>query len=164
MFVRPAKSEDVAAVLPMVRRIAAFHQALDPAKYTYRSDPGEMYRDWLKRKTTDPRAVFLVADVSRAGETPRIAGFLIGTVEAEIPIYTLGEFGFVHDVWVEEAYRGEGIGKQLVMEAIERFEQMGLEQIRLDVLVANDPAKNLFESCGFRPSITEMLRVKSNTK
>lgn len=157
MNVRPATPDDVPAVLPMVRRTAAFHQNLDPAKYSFRADPGEMYRDWLGRKTADPRAVFLVADIARGGEPPRVAGFVIGTVEAEIPIYTLREFGFIHDLWVEETYRHEGIGRQLLMQAIERFKEIGVEQVRLDVLTVNEPAKKLFESSGFRPSIIEMI-------
>jgi len=47
MEIRPATVDDVPAVLPMVRKIASMHEQLDPAKYTFRSDPGEMYRGWL---------------------------------------------------------------------------------------------------------------------
>jgi ribosomal protein S18 acetylase RimI-like enzyme len=156
--VRPAQPNDVPAVLPLVRKVAAFHQALDPAKYSFKSDPGELYRAWLMRKTSDELAVFLVADVAAAGEPPRVVGFLIGTVEAEIPIYTLREFGFVHDLWVEDDYRHEGIGRQLVMQAIERFSEIGVAQVRLDVLERNEPARNLFAACGFRASAVEMIR------
>ena len=157
-MIRPATVEDVPAVLPMVRKIAAFHENLDPGKYGYRDDPGEMYRNWLSGKPADVRSVFLVADArARADVSPHIVGFLIGTMEAEIPIYRLKEFGFIHDLWVEEEYRHEGVARQLVLLALERFTQMGAKQVRLDVLVDNDPASKLFQTCGFRPTVTEML-------
>ena len=158
MNIRPATPDDVPQVLPMVRKIAAFHEATDPAKYAFRSDPGEMYRNWLRKRATDARSVFLVADAARAGEDgPRLAGFLVATVEPEIGIYKVGEYGFVHDVWVDEKYRNEGTARQMVTLAVERFRDIGVRQVRLDVLVGNDPAKNLFAACGFRPTVTEML-------
>jgi ribosomal protein S18 acetylase RimI-like enzyme len=157
MNVRPATVEDVPAVLPMVAKICAFHQALDPAKYSFLPDPQERYRGWLATRANDPRSVFLVADAAGPGEAPRLAGFLIGTVEQEIPIYRLKEYGFIHDLWVEEAYRNEGWARQLVALAIERFRDIGVKQIRLDVVAANDPARGLFAASGFRPSTIEML-------
>jgi ribosomal protein S18 acetylase RimI-like enzyme len=158
MEIRPATPEDVPQVLPMVRKIAAFHQAADPAKYSFRADPGETYRNWLRKRATDPRSVFLVADARQASDPePRLVAFLVGTVEPEVVIYQVAEFGFIHDVWVDERYRHEGIGRQFVALAVERFRAIGVRQVRLDVLATNDPARGLFASAGFRPSVTEML-------
>lgn len=153
MQIRPAIAADVPQVLPMVRKICAMHEALDPAKYGFLPNVAEMYRGWLTARAADPRSVFLVAE----HEPGLLAGFLIATVEREIPIYRLAEFGFIHDLWVEEEYRHEGVGRQLAMEAIERFIQIGVKQIRLDVAAANDPARELFAKCGFRASVTEAL-------
>src|SRR5688572_24146292 len=155
MTIRPATPEDVPHVLPMVEKVCAFHERLDPAKYPYRPDPAEMYRGWLAKRATDPRSVFLVAD---AGLPAGLVGFLIGTTENELSIYRLREFGFIHDLWVEEPYRHEGTARQMVTLAVERFREIGVPQIRLDVLAANAPARGLFEACGFRPSTVEMLQ------
>jgi ribosomal protein S18 acetylase RimI-like enzyme len=154
MEIRPATPQDVPAVLPMVRKVCAFHESLDPAKYSFRDDPGRMYDRWLVERSTDRRSVFLVADRGGGGA---LAGFLVGTVEREIPIYRLKEFGFIHDLWVEEKYRNEGIARQMVTLAVERFGHIGVAQVRLDAAWANEPARNLFTACGFRPSIAEML-------
>lgn len=176
MIVREATVQDVPAVLPMVAKICAFHEKLDPDKYGFLPNPAEMYRDWLRQRATDARSVFLVADASlpamaqatdesnnperplQPAGAPRLAGFLVGTAEREIPIYRLREFGFIHDLWVEADYRNEGLGRQLVTLAIERFREMGMKQIRLDVLTNNPAAQALFTTCGFRPGIVEMLQ------
>jgi len=152
MEIRPATAKDVPQVIPMVRKIAGMHEKLDPAKYTFRSDPGEMYRDWLVGQSKNTRSVFLVAD---AGES--LAGFLIATVVDEIPIFKVDKVGFIHDVWVEEDYRHEGLARQMVTLCIERFRQIGVPQIRCDTAWANPAARELFTRCGFRPSVVEML-------
>jgi ribosomal protein S18 acetylase RimI-like enzyme len=150
--IRPATVVDVPGVLPLVQRLADVHRAWDIAKYPYKPDVGEMYRNWMTARATDDRSVFFVA--AREG---RIIGFVIGTVEREIPIYTLAEFGFIHDLWVDTDYRNEGIARQLVTLAIERFTQIGVAQIRLDTAADNEIARSLFRKCGFRPSTVEML-------
>ena len=156
MTIRPATPDDVPAVLPMVEKVCAFHERLDPAKYPYLPNPAEMYRNWLTKRARDPRSVFLVADADAEGGAG-VAGFLVGTVESELSIYRLREYGFVHDLWVEEPYRNEGVARQMITLAVERFREIGVPQVRLDVLSANAPARGLFESCGFRPSTVEML-------
>ena len=156
MDIRPATPQDVPAVLPMVQRICAMHQSWDPAKYGFRDRPEEMYRNWLAERAVDPRSVFLVVPHPLAA-TDQLVAFLIATVEREIPIYRLTEYGFIHDLWVEPEYRHEGLGRQLVMLAIERFAAIGGKQIRLDTAAANDAARNLFKACGFRLSTMEML-------
>ena len=152
MTIRPATVADVPQVLPMVEKIAAVHESWDPAKYGFLPGVAEMYRGWLTSRASDARGVFLVAE-----RETNLVGFLVGTVEREIPIYRLKEFGFIHDVWVEPNYRHEGIGRQLTMMAVEAFRGLGMTQIRLDTAEPNNAARGLFGRCGFRASVTEML-------
>ena len=161
MLLRPATPDDVPQVLPMVAKIAALHESWDAAKYGYRENVPEMYRAWLTSRAKDRNSVFLVAecdvDMPAKASTPNLVGFLVATLEHEIPIYRLERFGFIHDLWVEPDYRHEGIGRQMTMLAIEKFREMGATQIRLDTAAKNDAARALFALCGFRESTREML-------
>ena len=154
MQIRPAKAEDVPAVLPMVEKLCKLHESWDPAKFSFLPNIPQMYDHWLRERAGHRRSVFLVAETARP---ERIVGFVIGTVEREIPIYRLKEYGFLHDLWVEPEYRHEGIARQMTMLAIERFREMGAKQIRLDTASKNEAARALFASCGFRESTREML-------
>src|SRR3954463_5276370 len=154
MEIRPARAEDVPAVLPMVEKLCRLHESWDPAKYSFLPDVPQMYDQWLRERATHRRSVFLVAEASSPN---KIVGFLIGTVEREIPIYKLKEYGFLHDLWVEPEYRNEGVARQMVMLAAEKFKQIGVEQVRLDTAAPNEAARRLFASCGFRESVREML-------
>lgn len=141
------------AVLPLIAKTCAFHQAADPQKYPFLPEPEKRYGGWLKRSIGDPNMVFLVG-----AEDERIVAFLVATIDDEIPIYQVKRYGFVQDVFVDEAYRHRGIAKALMLEAMSRLAAMGIKQVRLDVLERNEPARRLFASCGFRTSIVEMIR------
>jgi ribosomal protein S18 acetylase RimI-like enzyme len=152
MEIRAATAADIPGVQPMVAKICALHEKWDPAKYSFLPHPEQRYSRWLTSRADDPRSVFLVAVIEQ-----RPIAFLIGAIDDEIPIYRLKQFGFIHDLWVEEEYRHEGIARQMVMLAVERFKSLEVPQIRLDTATPNDIARKLFASCGFRPSTTEML-------
>ena len=142
----------------MVDKLAALHERWDPLRYDYKPGTGEMYRRWLTARASDPNSVFLVADRERLmADVPFLAGFLIGTVESSIPIYRTPRFGFIHDLWVEEEYRHEGIGRQMTMLAIEKFKELGMTQVRLETAESNEAARKLFASCGLRVSTMEMM-------
>jgi len=152
MLIRAATPADVPKVLPMVAKICALHDSWDSAKYGFIPHPEQRYEQWLGRLANSERSVFLVAE-----DEENLVAFLVATVEREIPIYRLQEFAFIHDIWVEPEYRQQGIARQIVMLAVESFEQMGVAQIRLDTAAINEAARRLFTSCGFRISTIEML-------
>ena len=153
MTIRPATAEDVPLVLPMVQRLADLHQAWDARRYPYLPNIGQRYDRWLRTRASDPRSVFLVAEASPGN----LAGFCVAMAQAEIPIYHTQEIGFLHDLWVEEDYRHEGVGRQMTMLLVERFREMGIRQVRLETAAANELARALFRSCGFRASAIEMM-------
>ncbi|MBD2196686.1 MULTISPECIES: GNAT family N-acetyltransferase [Calothrix] len=152
MEIRNATPADVPKVLPMVAKICALHDAWDSAKYGFLPNPEQRYQNWLGRLANSERSVFLVTE-----DAENLVAFLVATVEREIPIYRLQEYAFIHDLWVEPEYRQKGVAKQMVMQAVETFAQMGVKQIRLDTAAINEAARKLFASCGFRISTIEML-------
>ncbi|MBD6616951.1 GNAT family N-acetyltransferase [Komarekiella sp. 'clone 1'] len=152
MLIRPATPADVPAVLPMVAKICALHKSWDSAKYGFLPHPEQHYEQWLRRLANNERSVFLVSE-----DQSQLVAFLVATVEREIPIYRLQEFAFIHDLWVEPEYRQNGLARQMVTLSVERFHQMGVNQIRLDTAAVNEAARRLFASCGFRASTIEML-------
>ncbi|MHC5816431.1 MAG: GNAT family N-acetyltransferase, partial [Nostoc sp.] len=99
MLIRPATTTDVPALLPMVAKICALHESWDSAKYGFLNHPEQRYEQWLMRLANSDRSVFLVSE-----NEGQLVGFLVATIEREIPIYRLQEFAFIHDIWVEPEY------------------------------------------------------------
>ena len=160
MLIRTATIDDIPAVLVMLAKTCALHESWDAAKYGLRSPPAgrspshpeQHYEKWLTRLLHKERSVFLVAE-----EEEKLVAFLAATVEPEISIYSLQEFAFIHDIWVEPEYRKKGIAQQIIKLTVERFQEMGIKQIRLDTVAANESARQLFKSYGFRLTTMEML-------
>ncbi|MBD3884210.1 GNAT family N-acetyltransferase [Phormidium tenue FACHB-886] len=152
MIIRSAQPPDVANLLPMIAKICALHENWDAAKYGFLPHPERRYESWLNRLIQNQRDLCLVAE-----DNNQLIGFLIATVEQEIPIYRLKQYAFIHDLWIEDEYRRGGIAKQMVQQAIANFQQLGITQIRLDTAHPNEAARRLFTDCGFRISTIEML-------
>lgn len=179
MLIRPALAADIPSILPMVAAICALHESWDKDKYPFLPDIVERYRIWFPQRIADASSIFLVAELPSQGGPPAqggagfrpaigitqatstLAGYLIATIESEIPIYRIQRFGFIHDVWVEPLHRNKGVARLLVDAAVSRFAELGLSQVRLDTAAPNDAARRLFRTCGFRETTTEMLRVLS---
>ena len=158
--IRAATPADVEGVLPMVAAICSLHEAWDQDRYGMLPDVVERYRRWLPVRAVDPRSVFLVAE-----EDGELAGFVVASVEQNIPIYQVAEFGFVHDLWVRPSHRGRGIATRLVAATIDRFHAMEMRQVRLETAVANSEARRVFDKLGFRAASTEwMLVLSPNTR
>lgn len=161
-MIRRATLSDFPLILPMIAKIYALHESWDSDRFGAVPNPEQRYQKYIQRFTTSDeasapdgsiRGVLLVA----SEEPQHLVGFIVVTIEKEIPIYSLEEFGVIQDIWVEPEYRQAGIGRQLVMQAMEHLIRMGVKQIRLDTAAANDAARRLFAFCGFRVSVVEML-------
>ena len=53
------------------------------------------------------------------------------------------------DIVVDEPYRGQGVGKELMQQLISAVHQKKLEAIFLEVRVSNQPALALYQNLGF---------------
>ena len=71
--------------------------------------------------------------------------------------------GNIYGMYVAPEVRGQGVGKALMAEAIERAKEFeGVEQIHLQVVSTNGSAKKLYESLGFETYGVEPRALKAN--
>jgi ribosomal protein S18 acetylase RimI-like enzyme len=78
------------------------------------------------------------------------AGFC-GTIQGVVD--RLG-FGSIQNVGVVPAYRGHGLGRALVRQALGGFRRAGLERAYLEVTAENAAAIRLYRAMGFRKAKT----------
>ncbi len=154
-LIRAATVADIPAILPMVQKICDMHRAMDPQRYPFVSDIAERYRGWLRTRSEDADSELLVATVDNA-----VAGFIVGEILDEIPVFTLTRYGFLHDLWVEPQFRRRGIARALLVDAIARLKTRGITQIRGDTAVMNHESRAMLEGVGFRASTTLMVYQK----
>jgi GNAT superfamily N-acetyltransferase len=64
-------------------------------------------------------------------------------------VWKTGYDCWLEDLFVRESARGRGIGRALVLGAVDRAASRGCRRIDLDVNEDNAPARALYEACGF---------------
>jgi GNAT superfamily N-acetyltransferase len=90
---------------------------------------------------------------------PDIGGVWFIVVDGEIAGYMVlvlgyslefgGRYGLLDELFLEEAYRGRGIGKQAIAFAAQECRARGWSVMRLEVARANEPARALYTGAGF---------------
>lgn len=91
------------------------------------------------------------------------AGFCLFEVKknpARICLYK--EKGYIGLLYVERRYRREGIGSVMLEETIKHFKEIGLQDIRINVLSCNDSAIKTYEKKGFSHRVIEMIYDGNN--
>lgn len=68
-------------------------------------------------------------------------------------------------IYIKEGYRGEGLGRRLLGEAIRRAPSLGIRTLTAGVFAHNEPSLRLFESFGFErwahyPRVAELDGVE----
>ena len=118
------------------------------------------FRDWYGKPTT-PAVEARFADTIRELIVRNDAEYLLACsspptpdaviqVRYRLSVWTGSEDCWIEDVYVEEAARGKGLGRALVVEALQRARERGCGRAELDVDVVNAPARALYASLGFR--------------
>lgn len=97
----------------------------------------------------------------QARVTPSNSSFILGAYTADGQIVGMLGFkqeqsikvkhkGYLWGMYVKPMFRNQGVGKKLLVEAIEKAKSAdGLEQINLGVVTGNASAKGLYDSVGF---------------
>jgi GNAT superfamily N-acetyltransferase len=95
----------------------------------------------------------LVADVD--GE---IAGYvtLLNRVQSDDLDDGNLEFGLVADLLVRKAYRGKGLGRELMAAAESFATEHGVRWLRVSVMAQNSAARKLYSSSGFSEIYVEL--------
>ena len=77
----------------------------------------------------------------------------LGSVLAVFPAEPTG-FWTVDHVAVLPAWRGQGLARRCLLRVLDRGQQEGFQQCKLDFFQGNTPARKLYESLGFRHAAT----------
>lgn len=72
--------------------------------------------------------------------------------------YTGATRGYIYDIYVAPAARGEGLGRKLLNEAEERSRRRGHRELGLTVSPENETARHLYESAGFTTERLMMIK------
>jgi ribosomal protein S18 acetylase RimI-like enzyme len=149
--IRPATKSDLVALGRLGAALMRQHHASDPRRFVLVDRPEEGYGRFLVSRLTNPDFLVLVAE--RANE---VVGYVLAGIDPTSWRDLRGPCGFIHDVYVHESARRQGIAQSLLRDAIAWAHSRGMNQVVLWSKSGNDDAQNLFAKLGFRHTMLEM--------
>lgn len=152
VVIRPAEPED----LPVLGRLGALlvqlHHEFDPARFVAAPPRTEhLYAAFLADQLGKPNGVVLVAEMG--GE---VLGYTYASVEDSDYMALRGPAGLFHDLVVDPAHRGNGIGQVLLDATLAALKARGAPRVVLSTAERNAGAQRLFARAGFRRTMIEM--------
>ena len=129
-----------------------FERAVDPRMPSGEEIADDYIVEMLQR-CRQCNGQVLVADVD--GE---IAGYvtILNRVQSDDLDDGDIEFGLVADLIVRKAYRGTGLGRELMAAAEACAKENDVRWLRISVMAANDGARRMYESMGFSEIYVEL--------
>jgi ribosomal protein S18 acetylase RimI-like enzyme len=152
--IRPATAADLPAMGRLGARLVRMHHDFDPQRFipaTPRTE--EAYAWFLGERLADPDAIVLVAE--RDGE---VIGYCYAGMEGMDYMALRGPAGALHDLLVDPAHRGQGVGGMLLEATLAALQARGAPRVVLSTAGRNEAAQRLFARAGFRPTMIEMTR------
>ncbi len=139
----------------------SFHQEMDSAVFPSLGDPAgcrELMAAIRFRPGFAPRATWLVACESAAAHDPGHVSGCVATVQG---ILDPGRYGGIQNLGVAPDYRGRGLGRALLLKALEGFVASGCTRAYLEVTAKNEAAVRMYRDLGFRCARTLYRRVEA---
>jgi ribosomal protein S18 acetylase RimI-like enzyme len=151
MTIRPATAGDAAEIGKLWEKLVAYHQALDDDLPRAARDGDRLYARSIANRLHDSHTRVLVAE-----ENDKVVGYVLGVVVDLVPdMFEQEDGGFLADIYVEENYRGRGIGRALV-EALADWFKQGLHHFEWHVAANNPSGLAFWRAIGGRDLMIRM--------
>ena len=153
-IIRRATPADLATIGRLGAMLVRVHYEFDTKRFippTPQTPKG--YGSFLGTQLDDPDVCVLVAE--RRGD---VIGYTYAGVESADWMSLRGPAGVLHDIIVDPAQRGAGVGRQLLEATLAFLKSRGVPRVVLSTAERNEAAQRLFEKAGFRRTMIEMTR------
>ena len=149
--IRPASTSDRDSLGRFGGALMRQHHEEDPARFIQVEHPEAGYGRFLVSQIANADSLVMVAEHAGA-----VIGYVFADVESTNWMELRGPCGVVHDIYVDEAARRLGAGRELMTAAIAWIRSKGRSQVVLMTKSRNGHAQQLFAKLGFRPTMIEM--------
>ena len=152
--IRPATPADLPALGRLGVLLVRLHHDFDPQRFiAARPGTEQGYAGFLGTQLDDPDVVVLVAERDGA-----VVGYTYAGVEGWDWMALRGPAGVLHDIVVDPAARGQGVGRLLLDATLAALTARGAPRVVLSTAAGNEAAQRLFARAGFRRTMIEMTR------
>jgi ribosomal protein S18 acetylase RimI-like enzyme len=148
--IRDYEDTDKEELLQLYKKFGEYFVGIDDLKITTAADNyAEFYFQQLIKDTSNKLSKILVVEV----KNKKLIGFAAGNIHKLTPETDPGSIpltkGRILELFIEEKYRGNGIGKKLMMRLQEFFMEKGCKIVNVEVFAPNRLAYQFYNKLGF---------------
>ena len=146
MIFRYAEEKDVPSVTAMFRDLCFHikHSSQDPY-WDFEDFPKELGMPLVAEYIHDPERAVIVAD--QDGEP--VGMIMLEVISCHLPLSSHQRIGYISAGYVKEAYRHQGIMKQLEKMSNEFFRSLSIRYVEVNYLPENKGAKEAWNALGY---------------
>lgn len=153
LTIRAVTPDDLDEIGNMAGELVRLHHALDPKRFLMIEGVERGYARFFKSQLEDQDTILVVAE--KAG---RRVGYAYARLEPRDWNSLLDACGALHDIFVVENERRNGVAARLLEDVVLRLRARGAPRLVLSAAASNETAQRFFERHGFRRTMIEMTR------
>jgi ribosomal protein S18 acetylase RimI-like enzyme len=153
--IRDARQEDLEAVGQLAGRLVRMHHEYDPARWMLVDGVEAGYARYFASQLGNPGTIILVAEDQATGE---IVGYVYASLEERNWADLRDACGRLHDVFIAERARRQGLARSMLLECLRRLTALGTSLVVTTTAWQNQTSQALLRALGFRPAALELAK------
>jgi ribosomal protein S18 acetylase RimI-like enzyme len=149
--VRAAETADLPVVADLAGQLVRQHYAFDAQRFMLIPNVETGYAHFFAGQLGNPETLILVAELAGI-----VVGYAYARLEARDWNALLDKHGALHDIFVIESVRRQGVARRLVEAVRERLQAKGAPRLVLHTASKNHAAREFFAALGFRETMIEL--------
>ncbi len=151
VVIRPAEARDLQDIGVLAGKLVRQHHEFDASRFMLIPNVEAGYARFFASQLSDPEVVILAAEYEGA-----IVGYAYARLEPRDWNALLDACGALHDIFVADSVRRQGVARRLVEEVRARLRDRGAPRLVLHTASKNATARTFFASLGFRETMIEL--------
>ena len=158
VIIRAAEARDLAAIGVLAGELVRQHHGFDAQRFMLIPNVESGYARFFGGELSSPETIILAAESGNA-----IVGYAYARLEGRDWNQLLDAHGALHDIFVTETMRRQGVARRLVESVRERLRGKGAPRLVLHTASKNQRAREFFSALGFRETMIELTSELSAT-
>jgi len=143
----------VAQFVGMMQRMYEFHATLH-ADWQPKPNWQQGSQNWIKHAGSNEDYFFAMAyplnPTGHIDQEAAPAGYIIAHFHYEAPLFVQNRFGYIADLWVEAAYRQQGVARRILAAANSWFKAQDISRVQIEVDVENAAGQKFWHGIGYQ--------------
>jgi ribosomal protein S18 acetylase RimI-like enzyme len=151
IIIRGAEAQDLPEIGKLAGMLVRQHHEFDAQRFMLIANVEAGYARFFLGELSNPHTIILAAE--QAGV---VVGYAYARLEERDWNALLDAHGALHDIFVAEAARRQGVARRLVEAVRERVQGKGAPRLVLHTATKNQAAREFFATVGFRETMVEL--------